>query len=476
MAEKSAEASAFKLARAKSNATSRTFKLILFVQGGFALVMATIMTIILTLLFHLNAPLAFLGSLAGVLLITVTRTSFKTIWQSNFASCCQEEGLWSKAEELASVGISKEIEQILAGRQPQTNGHELPMKVSQLQVMAIRRGDLKTAVKFSEYLYRNSTDDRHNRAYQANSLACNYMELGNYTRGFELFGTNLDELEASGRADTPAYISTLLGAIQGSLDLERIDDAQNYLKRLRAAVAASRAANSGNKTDAWIKQTVSTKGIDEAFAHYLSARIKMLKNEPEAELELLNAFDIVKDPDIQKRLTLLLPEMMTFHAQLLMNKGDFEKAERVAEQALEYYETKTQNTGTDYVKARRTLAHIQLKQGQDTSKVLEECLKKMQELVFSPHPAIALSLFQVGEAFASEKNYSEARQYFRQSLEMRKRLLPENCPSIRETEDCLGRLPVESTPVESTLVESTMGESTPVEIRTVATADKETES
>ena len=55
MAEKSAEANAFKLARAKSNATSRTFKLLLFVQGGFALVMATVMTIVLTLL-HVNTP------------------------------------------------------------------------------------------------------------------------------------------------------------------------------------------------------------------------------------------------------------------------------------------------------------------------------------------------------------------------------------------------------------------------------------
>jgi len=452
MAEKSAEANAFKLARAKSNATSRTIKLLLFVQGGFALVMATVMTIVLTLLFHLNAPLAFLGSLAGVLFVTITRTSVKTIWQSNFASCCQEEGLWTMAEELASIGIKDEIEQILAGRQPQSSRHELPMKISQLQVMAIRRGDLKTAVKFSEYLYRNSTDDRHNRAYQANSLACNYTELGNYTRGFELFGTNLDELETSGRADTPAYISTLLGAIQASIDLERIDDAQNYLKRLKQSIAASQSSNSVNKTDAWIKQTVSTGGIDNAFAHYFSARIKTLKNDPEAELELLQAFDIVKDPDIQKRLTLLLPEMLTFHAQLAMKKGEYDKAERIAEQALEYYETKTQNKGTDFAKARRTLAHIRLKRGKNTREELEECLKHMKELVFDPHPAIALSLFQVGEAYANEGKFGQARQFLQQSLEMRKRLLPENCPSIRETEDLLSKLPEDKRP-ESELQE-----------------------
>jgi|GEM_PF-6814288 tetratricopeptide (TPR) repeat protein len=443
MAEKSAEANAFKLARAKSNATSRTIKLILFVQGGFALVMATVMTVILTFLFHLNAPLAFLGSLVGTFAISLSRTSVKTIWQSNFASCCQEEGLWEKAEELATLGISKEIEQILSGKQPQTSGHELPMKVSQLQVMAIRRGDLKTAVKYSEYLYRNSVDDRHNRAYQANSLACNYMELGNFSRGFELFGSNLDELDASGRSDTPAYISTLLGMVQACIDLERTEEAEKYLARLQKSIEASRDSSSSNKTDSWIKQTVSTGGVDDAFALYFAARIKMLKNSPEAELQLLQAFEIVKDPDIQKRLTLLLPEMLTVHAQLMVSKNNYDKAEKLAQQALDYYESKTQNKGADYVKARRTLAHARLLKGENTTAELEECLRLMQDLVFEPHPSIALSLFQVGQAYAKENDPDKAREFLRRSLDMRTRLLPEGSPSIRETEALLAKLPAE---------------------------------
>lgn len=440
MAEKSAEANAFKLARAKSKATSRTVKLILFVQGGFALVMATIMTAILVFLFHLNAPLAFLGSLVGIFAITLTRTSVKTIWQSNFAFCCQEEGLWSKAEELATVGIGDEIEQILAGRQPQTEGHELPMKVSQLQVMAIRKGDLKTAVKFSEYLYRNSADDRHNRAYQSNSLACNYIELGNYTRGFELLGANLDNLDAAGRTGTPAYISTLLGAIQGSIDLERIEDAERYLERLHKAIETSRNDVSTNKTDIWIKQTLETKSIDDAFASYFSARIKLLKNDAEAELELKQAFEIVKDPAVQRVLTLLYPEMLTFHSQLMVKKKEYDKAEKLAQQAIEYYESKTQNRGTDYVKARRALAYAQLKKGTDTKRELEECLESMRNLVFEPHPHIALSLFQVGEAYL-KVDETKAREYLERSLDMRKRLLPEGSPSIRETEDMLAKVP-----------------------------------
>ena len=440
MAEKSAEANAFKLARAKGNATSRTIKLILFVQGGFALVMATIMTIVLSLFFHLNAPVAFLGSLIGAFIITLTRTSVKTIWQSNFASCCQEEGLWSKAEELATLGIAEEIAQILDGRQPQTNGHELPMKVSQLQMMAVRRGDLKTAVKYSEYLYRNATEDRHNRAYQANSLACNCIELGNYRRGFELFEANLDELESSGRKDTPAYISTLLGLTQGAIDLERIEDAERYLERLQTTISAGRSRTSANKTDAWIQQTVSTTGIDDAFANYFAARLKMLKNDHEAELQLMKAIDIIRDPELQKRVTLLLPEMLTVHAQLLTNKNELDKAQKRAQEALEYYETKTQNKGTDYLKARRTLAYVQLKKGEDRKEELQECLRLMQELVYEPHPAIALSLFQVGEAYAAAGDRAGARDFLRRAQAMKRQILPESAPSIRETEDLLAKL------------------------------------
>ena len=67
----------------------------------------------------------------------------------------------------------------------------------------------------------------------------------------------------------------------------------------------------------------------------------------------------------------------------------------------------------------------------------------MQDLVFEPHPSIALSLFQVGQAYAKENDPDKAREFLRRSLDMRTRLLPEGSPSIRETEALLAKLPAE---------------------------------
>lgn len=317
MPENSDETNKLKLARAKSKATAKTIKLLIFVQGTFALVLAGILTAILSTTMHLNAPLVFIGSLVGLFILSASRSTVKNIWESEFAMACQEEGLWSEAMKVASSGIEDAIKEILDGKYPKEGGPELGLKVGQLQIIAIRKGDTKTAAKYAEFLYRESADNQEDRIYQVGALGCINIELGNYERGFQLLEGSLDELEAKGRADAPACVTSLLGLLQGTVDLERFSEADKHLSRLKKTIELSHSSVGNNSTDRWVKQEASNKSIENAFYVYYSAKLKHAKDDPAAELELLEAFEIVKDPGVRSRVTLLYPEMLVYHAQVM---------------------------------------------------------------------------------------------------------------------------------------------------------------
>ncbi len=441
MSDESKEDNAFKLARAKSRATAKTLRLLLFVRGGWAFGTAVAMTVILTFFFHLNAPLAFAGSFIGALIIGLVRAPVGKVWQSIFTSACQEEGLWDTADAMATAGIEDAIKDILEGRQPQHINTDLMLKASNLQVLSIRKGDLKTAYKYSEFLYKNTDASKANRSYHENGLGTINIELGNYENGFQLLSRCLDKLEAENRADTPSYVTALLGMVQGSLDLERADDAERFLKRMHDASQANHVKTANTTADRWVQQAVTHKSIHDAFESYFSARLKELKGDPEAELELLRALDLVKQPEVMKKVILFYPEVVLFHAFLMIRRSQFEKAEKLAAHALDYYETKTVNRGGDYIKAQRTLAYARMKCGAPLAEELEDLLIKTRERVNEPHHIVALALMQTGEAWAKQGDLEKARQRLSESLQMRKRLFPENSQGIRETESILAGLP-----------------------------------
>ncbi len=441
MSKKSQEANAIKLARAKTKATISTIRLLVLLRGSFALVVAGSMTLLLVSLFHLNAPLTFAGSLFGMLALTFSSKSIRLIWASKLASACQEEGLWNIADDMASEGIEDAMASILAGRYPQTTGPELVLKVSQLQMISIRKGDLKTALKYSEFLYRESNDDPKNRGCQASSLACCCIELGDYNRGFELLAQSLDNLEQDGRSDSPAFITALLGMVRGSLDLERIVESEKYLHRLKEVIAFCHSKSSSDRLDEFVKQEVSARKIEPTFAAYFSARLKDLKGDPESELEILAALDMVKDPDVMKKVTLLYPEMIGFHAHLMLKKNALDQAEKLCRQAIGHYETKTVNKGNEYIKTKRLLAYIGIKKGANKVLELENLLEETQKGVFEPHPNVATANLQLGEAYAKAGESEKARACLSQCLKIRQALFPESSPGIREVEDQLAKLP-----------------------------------
>lgn len=435
MSKNSKEANSFKLARAKSKATVRTAKLLINIHGKLTFILATALTLLLAITLHLNAPLAFTGSTVGVFLVLVLCTPLKEVWKSEFSMACQQEGLWSEATRVSSEGIEDAIQEILDGKYPAVQPPDLPLKISQMQIIAIRRGEMKKAAKFVEFLCKS--DDGSGHSYQTCALGCIYIELGNYERGMQILCQSLDELQAENRNDAPASVSAQLGMFQCDLDLERIEEAERSLARLKKAMDLSASSAGKDETDNWVRQDSNCKSIDKTFYAFYSAKLKFLKDDSEAELMLKEAFEYVKEPGVQQRITLLYPEMLVFHANMMLKKHQYEKAEKIAAQAVEHYETKTQNRGSDYIKAKRVQAYARIMKGSNAIDDLIDCLKQLQVQVYEPHPTIAISHIQIGEAFAKQDDWEKSREHWQEALKIRQRLFPEGSPGIREAEKLL---------------------------------------
>jgi len=88
MSKTAKETNSFKLARAKSKATVRTAKLLISIHGKLTFILATVLTLLLAITLHLNAPLAFMGSTVGVFLVLVLCTPLKEVWNSEFSMAC----------------------------------------------------------------------------------------------------------------------------------------------------------------------------------------------------------------------------------------------------------------------------------------------------------------------------------------------------------------------------------------------------
>ena len=109
MDTKSDSSKALRLGRAKVSATVKTIRLLVFVYGTISLVAALAMTLVSVLFFHLNAPMAFAGSLVGIVLVLLILKPIKALWHSKFVGECQSERLWEEANTAVMEGGTDEV-------------------------------------------------------------------------------------------------------------------------------------------------------------------------------------------------------------------------------------------------------------------------------------------------------------------------------------------------------------------------------
>lgn len=431
-----------KLAKAKGIALRKMIFMISTAHGGLILGIAISTTVSLTFLLHLNPLLAFAGSLVAGAIFSLVISPIDELWNSALSNACQQVGLWKVSDQLSRDGVDDPIKEILAGRYPANAGLGLALKASQLQLLNIRKGDLNTAVKYGEYLYKNSIGDKDGHSYQASTLGSLCIEMGNFERGFSLLGECLDELEQADRQDSPAYITGLLGMVHGAIELERIEEAEKYLRRLDKAIDLSHSTRSANRTDRWVRQDIGgSYSIEQTFQIFFNARLKELKDDPDAEQDYLSALESAKRPDIQRTVVLLYPDILTCFANQRLKREAYDQAAKLASEARSYYESKTENRGLDYWKARLAVAYAAFKKGRPVTEEFEEGLRVLKDCIAELHPFVATTYLWLGESQAKEGNIEKARSSFTHALRIRKQLFSESSRGVKEAASALGSLP-----------------------------------
>jgi len=268
------------------------------------------------------------------------------------------------------------------------------------------------------------------------------MDMGNYDRGFSLLGECLDDLAQSDRLHTPAYITGLLGLLHGSVELQKIDESEKYLKRLGDSLEASQSKDIGNSADRWVRTDMSeSHSIEQTFEVFFRARVKELKDDPGAEADYLTALNSARRPEIQRTVVLLYPDVLTCYSGFLIRKGEYDKAEKLASEAVEYYTNKTENRGLDYWKARLAGAYCAFKNGAKNNQEFEEGLKTIRGCVNEFHPETATAHLRLAEVQAITGDFDNARENTNQALRIRRQLFGKDSKSVHEAEKALADLP-----------------------------------
>ena len=112
-------------------------------------------------------------------------------------------------------------------------------------------------------------------------------------------------------------------------------------------------------------------------------------------------------------------------------------------EALDIYDSETRYRGAEYFKCKSIIAYSRFKQGQAASVVaeLKDYLEKFEELLYVPSIHISTILVQLAEACTADGDTDTARDCLMRAIPMRKQVLPEHSPRIREAEEMLAQLP-----------------------------------
>ncbi|MBX9671384.1 MAG: tetratricopeptide repeat protein [Candidatus Obscuribacterales bacterium] len=420
-----------KVWNAKVTATYRTIRLLAMIHGTVGLIGAGVLTLILCFLFHLDPLMAFAGSFVGCVIVCLSLIPIKPIWLSKFTCVCQERKLYELADKLAYEGIEGSVQEILAGRKPREETPELRLKLSQLQLLYIRKGELRTAMKIAEYMV--STADS---PYHDNTIATMYVEVGRFEDGIRILRSSQVGLNMEGRGNSPVAVTTYLGLISAELSLRRFSAAEGSLQKLKEVLDGDQECQ--QSTDRLVRIEVAKREIDTAFYLYLLGKLQTLTGDESAESNLTAALKIMEKESNRRAVQLLPPEIKLSLAELALAKGQFEKAKTEAEQALRVYETESRYRGIDYHKSRAIVAYSKFRQGlESATDQLKDALKGMSTQLEDNHPDLATHMFRLAESQIKESDIPSAIANLQRAYEIRNALFGANDQLTLEAKNML---------------------------------------
>lgn len=121
--------------------------------------------------------------------------------------------------------------------------------------------------------------------------------------------------------------------------------------------------------------------------------------------------------------------------QTLLDMGEYKKAEEIY---LELLETTTEEEDKGVYNHELGLIKMNQCELQQALEYYEKTLEIERRILPENDPSLATTLNQIGVVYHKMKNYSKALKFYEESLEMRKKTLPENHPEIATSYGCIG--------------------------------------
>jgi tetratricopeptide (TPR) repeat protein len=413
------------LSSVKFTAAYKTARLLVWTLGTLVLISSGILTALMCGIFHLNPLMAFLGSVVGSLILFIRPPIIKLVYRSKLTQACEQEGYWDLADQLVFEDANPLYEDILSGKRVDPDKVQLSaVPLSQAQLLLIRRGEMRKALKIAEQLSRGHADNESG-TYSDNMVGILYVTLGRYNEGLSILRASMNRLEATNRQNSPAFTSVVLGFLQTYVEQHNVAEAKKFLEKLKGSVDEDK--KNETKSDNIVRMECNVDEVDRAWHWFFSGQIKMRAGEAGAEEAFLKAKEIMSKPAHLKLLSLFYPEILLNLAMLSLMQNDYRKAETLAKTGIDYYEKETRYRGCDYHRTIIVYEYARFRQGikGDTIARLETSLAQFKAELEPTHPHFIDCYKYLGEAYAHEDNPQKARE----CLEAAERIAVSNYPA-----------------------------------------------
>jgi tetratricopeptide (TPR) repeat protein len=404
----------------------------LFVIGKIGLFWsgaAALNILLLVLFFKLAVPAAIVGGL----LLTSCGIGWliSKMWFSQLCMVAQEEGCWEFADHLVENKAQPYLGQCMSGEYPtKPISLEADMALSQVQLLMIRKGEDRNALKLARYLYESNKENLEQTQVYGALLTC----TGRFQEGITLIQQLVGKMEKNGRADSPVLNNSLTTLAKAMIDLHRFEEAQEYLTVLQNRVHKT-TKKELSTADEVMRLQLCADELDLMFYYFYFGVYLIETGSAEADVLINSAKDLMSKPELQKKLNLMYPEILTALAKIDLLRGNDQEAHNHAAAAMEHYKERTRYSGPEFQKTKAMLAFVSCRLGRmDAVSDLEDALNALRAELEPNHPSIADCLTMLGQVYLLTERQDDARASLEAARKIYKALFPEKDPQIEKVD------------------------------------------
>jgi tetratricopeptide (TPR) repeat protein len=429
------------LFKLKALAAFHTAKMYMLLLGRANLIISAIVCAVLSLMFHLNAPICFVGCFIAISVMFACSEAAKLVWKGNLSTLYQQECLWDLAEQLFASDVDAAVKSIMENKPPKEMPIALSLGLAQKVLLLSRQGESEESIKITEFIMDRAKDESEKRAH-CTTLAAQYVATGRYQDGIRLYQTLFVQEKAKGDEATSATIGPPVGLCEAYLDVHQFSDAERVLGQLKEEVDRLANKKHVDVADNMVREATGGADTEKSFYWLYTGKYKTLTDADDAESALQAAFDLANKEHVRKCMTLLVPDVQYAMALRALKRQRLSEAIEYAKQAVDHYDQHTRYRGRDYWLVKGLMTYAMMKDGRraGAAQQLRECAEQLEKFLLPNHPAIATTLAYLGETLIADGDKDGARAAFEQALGIRRALYRPGDPDIAELEQQIGSI------------------------------------